>query len=217
MGVVGSFEAFLGVLYAGFCGAILFSKVLRSQNNAQVVFSDPIVVRFGKAELSDEGSSTRGGNVMEETKDEEEAAPHGDEESQWEWDGVAIGEGTSPDSNTMAAQDRSEEGIPCPILDFRLVNRLHDVPSGEIVEAKLDCVAILDPKVARQDGLLPNSDVHATHSTLGINEKTTIAELAQVLHDTNTKRATRSLAFHSANSKQPHMFTKIALDAEEHP
>ena len=91
----------MGVLYAGFCGAILFSKVLRSQNNAQVFFSDPIVIRFGKAELSDEGSSTRGGNVMEETKDEEEAAPHGDEESQWEWDGVAIGEGTSPDSNTI--------------------------------------------------------------------------------------------------------------------
>lgn len=211
MGVIGSFEAFLGVLYAGFCAAILFSKVLRSQNNAQVFFSDQIVIRFGKPELSDEGN-TRGGNVMEETKDEEEAH-HGDEESQRDRDGVAMGE-TNPDSNTMAAQDRSEEGIPCPILDFRLMNRLHDVPAGEIVEAKLDCVAILDPKVAND--VDADSDVHATHSTLGINEKTTIAELAQVLHDTNSKRA-RSLDFHSANSKQPHMFTKIALDAEEHP
>ena len=36
IGILGSFEAFVGVLYAGTCGAILFGKVLRSQNNAQV-------------------------------------------------------------------------------------------------------------------------------------------------------------------------------------
>ena len=36
VGILGSFEAFVGVLYAGTCGAILFGKVLRSQNNAQV-------------------------------------------------------------------------------------------------------------------------------------------------------------------------------------
>ena len=42
-----SLESFMGVLYAGFCGAILFGKVLRIQSHAQVIFSDPIVVRYG--------------------------------------------------------------------------------------------------------------------------------------------------------------------------
>jgi hypothetical protein len=41
-------NALTGILFAGLCGAILFSKVLRVQSHAQVVFSDPIVVRYGK-------------------------------------------------------------------------------------------------------------------------------------------------------------------------
>jgi hypothetical protein len=35
------------VLYSGFCGAILFGKVLRIQSYAQVTFSDPLLIRFG--------------------------------------------------------------------------------------------------------------------------------------------------------------------------
>lgn len=35
------------MLYAGFCGAILFGKVLRIQSYAQVIFSDPLLIRFG--------------------------------------------------------------------------------------------------------------------------------------------------------------------------
>lgn len=63
---------------------------------------DPIVVRFGKAELSDASS----GNDVSERKEEN------DEEI-----GLSIA-----------------DEIPCPSLEFRLVNRLHDTPSGEIGE-----------------------------------------------------------------------------------
>ena len=42
-----SLEALIGVLYSGFCGAILFGKVLRIQSYAQVTFSDPLLIRFG--------------------------------------------------------------------------------------------------------------------------------------------------------------------------
>ena len=62
LGVLGSFEAFMGILYTGFCGAILFGKVVRSQSNAQVYFSDPIVVRYGKEELGVGSSSRSGGS-----------------------------------------------------------------------------------------------------------------------------------------------------------
>lgn len=50
-----SFESFMGILFSGFCGAILFGKVLRIQSHAQVIFSDPIVIRYGiGAIISDE-------------------------------------------------------------------------------------------------------------------------------------------------------------------
>ncbi len=121
VGLLGSLEAFMGVLYAGFCGAILFGKVLRSQNNAQVFFSDPIVVRFGKKELSDgSNNNTPMGPTMEEVK--EEAQDARDEE---------MGGG----STSLVAEEDDE--IPCPSLEFRLVNRLHGVPSGEIGESEL--------------------------------------------------------------------------------
>lgn len=190
LGVLGSFEAFMGVLFAGSCGAILFGKVLRSQNHAQVFFSDPIVVRFGKKELSDASNGSMEGH-------DEETGEEG--------------------SGSLMMED-SDTGIPCPSLEFRLVNRLHDTPSGEIVEANLACVAILDPKVSQLNEALPNSDdINNTLSQFKVNEKTTVAELAKVLRDADTRQATRSLAFHSADSKQPHMFTKISLDADEHP
>lgn len=188
VGILGSFEAFLGVLYAGFCGAILFGKVLRSQNNAQVFFSDPIVVRYGKEELCDNGTVDHSPELTIKEHDEE------------------MGESLT----------EADKHIPCPSLEFRLVNRLHGVPSGEIVEAKLDCVAILDPKLAKLNKTT-KSNVEASsgqENQLKIDEGTTIAELAKAL---NSRAATRTLAFHSTGSKQPHMFTKISLDADEHP
>jgi len=147
VGVLGSFEAYLGVLFAGFCCAILFRKVLRSQNLAQVFFSDPIVVRFGKAELSnrewrDSESSTSNGDmsssvwrrdgnhtVMMTVDENKEDCRHHDEE-------LGVGRNSSASIAVTRVKDDDDndnnDKIPCPLLEFRLVNRLHDVPSGEI-------------------------------------------------------------------------------------
>lgn len=107
VGILGSFQAFMGVLYADFCATVLFSKVLRTQNNAQVLFTDPIVVRFGKKELHDRGGD---GCKVEETKKVERDEELGGVENTGGWN----------------------KDIPCPSLEFRLVNSLHGVPSGEI-------------------------------------------------------------------------------------
>jgi hypothetical protein len=40
-------EAFFGVLYAGFAGAVIFGKVTRIGSVKRVWWSDPIVVRYG--------------------------------------------------------------------------------------------------------------------------------------------------------------------------
>lgn len=59
-----SFESFIGVLYSGFCGAILFGKVLRILSNAQVMFSDPLVVRFGAEEIGKPNQTTTNNESM---------------------------------------------------------------------------------------------------------------------------------------------------------
>ena len=110
IGLLGSMEAFVGVLYAGFCTAVLFGKVIRSQSRAQIYFSDPMVVRFGKGELCD---------------DNEKGID------------VELGEGLGG-----IREERGEEHLPCPSLEFRLVNRLHDdVQGGEIGESEISCFA----------------------------------------------------------------------------
>jgi hypothetical protein len=44
-----AFEAFVGVLFAGFVSAIMIGKVARLQSIAQIAFSDAICIRYGTA------------------------------------------------------------------------------------------------------------------------------------------------------------------------
>lgn len=55
MTVLVTMEAFLGILFASMCGAILFAKVARIQSFAQVIFSDPIVIRYGSGVSAEKG------------------------------------------------------------------------------------------------------------------------------------------------------------------
>ena len=53
------------MLYSGFCGAILFGKVLRIQSHAQVTFSDPLLIRFGSG-VSNSGIPNSTGSDSDE-------------------------------------------------------------------------------------------------------------------------------------------------------
>merc|ERR1712048_1323116 len=94
LSVLCAVEAFIGVLYAGFVGAVLFGKVLRVQSRAQVIFSDPLIIRYGSG---------------------------------------------------LHDIDCEEGCIPCPILEFRCINELYNKVGGEVFDATLNCVAILNP------------------------------------------------------------------------
>jgi hypothetical protein len=72
--------------------------VLRIQNHAQVIFSDPIVIRYG--------------NGVQNYKKKDGK------------DGPAK--------------------LPCPVLEFRVVNRLWDQIGGEIMDARLNVVADIE-------------------------------------------------------------------------
>jgi hypothetical protein len=47
MNLLMALEAFCGVLFTAVCGAIIFSKLTRFQRNARVVFSSPLIFKYG--------------------------------------------------------------------------------------------------------------------------------------------------------------------------
>ena len=104
-------EAFVGVLFASMCGAIMFSKVARIQSYAQVIFSDPVVIRYGS------------GVAIEDPEDN-----------------------NAEDSSVSSVEQ--PDRIPCPVLEFRLNNRLHSIAGGEIIDATLNIVASVDASQA---------------------------------------------------------------------
>jgi hypothetical protein len=109
-------ESLSGALFAGFCGAILFGKVLRIQSDAQVIFSDPIVIRFGP--------------------------------------GLQHDSYTDVDEDTNAVTTKK---LPCPVLEFRIINRLFKEAGGEILDASLSVVANVDENEMKDDATLNES------------------------------------------------------------
>lgn len=166
-----SMESFVGVLYSGFCGAILFGKVLRIQSQAQVIFSDPIVIRYG--------TGVHGHDEF-----------HGD-------DGSA---GDVP------------KRIPCPVLEFRVVNRLFAEVGGEIMDATLNVVANVDTE---------DEEAHVTESLgSGIRQRerknskfsSTLGDSGSESHSESGRISSSSIA-RSAGSKN---FAKRAFPSFLH-
>jgi hypothetical protein len=110
MSILTSLEAYYGMLFGSICCAILFARIGRAQSYAQVLFSDPIVIRFGRGAAIDGGS--------EEFVPEEESSDD--------------------------TKEGDTECIPCPILEFRLANRLSGVVGGEIMDATINVIASID-------------------------------------------------------------------------
>jgi len=115
--ILTTLESFVGILYASFCGAIMFAKVTRIASFAQVTFSDPIVIRYGKGIAAEE--------------EEEEVKAGGDAGNSKEFE---------------------LSKLPCPLLEFRVVNRLAGQLGGEIIDATMNIVASIDEKQAEDMG-----------------------------------------------------------------
>eukprot|EP00978_Attheya_sp_CCMP212_P019507 scaffold54819_cov62-Attheya_sp.AAC.1 len=161
-----SLESFIGCLYTSTIGALMFGKVVRAQSRAQVLFSDPIVVRYGSGidkcdnhhvnsfDWSDEEDNNEGqtsASTCDERK-EEESNPT-----------MVVDDGILRSRNNKRSKRIK---IPCPILEFRLVNTLHSTRGGEIMDATLKIVAVLNADTAcpsilknRRHGYF-NADIH---------------------------------------------------------
>lgn len=207
-----SLEALLGVLYSGFCGAILFGKVLRIQSHAQVIFSDPLLIRYGNGVMS-------------------EASAAADE---------------SVDS------DDERLNIPCPVLEFRIVNRLFNEVGGEIMDASLNVVANINANDA--DPTLRDTmegSNHGTEASSGIQTQQNSTDIGNANSDEHSDKGS-SVRSYESSSHHPslsrfldtlsylgrpvsrhdrqtvdedpsarivnkHIFSKMTIEASEHP
>ena len=106
--------AFLGMVFSGLCAAVLVAKVNRIQARANVLFSDPIVIRYGMGRSSahemDEAST------VDEDGDSDKSTEGGMEEKRW----------------------------PVPVLEFRILNKLANRFGGEIMDCTLHASASID-------------------------------------------------------------------------
>eukprot|EP00522_Entomoneis_paludosa_P001619 CAMPEP_0172472712 /NCGR_PEP_ID=MMETSP1065-20121228/68484_1 /TAXON_ID=265537 /ORGANISM="Amphiprora paludosa, Strain CCMP125" /LENGTH=719 /DNA_ID=CAMNT_0013230869 /DNA_START=30 /DNA_END=2189 /DNA_ORIENTATION=+ len=104
LNILMAFESFVGVLFASVTGAIVFAKIGRIQSIASIVFSDPIVVKYGEGLL--------------------EGADDGDDE----------------EDEDELRESMQGSRIPCPALEFRIMNTMWGVNDGEIMNAAVNLV-----------------------------------------------------------------------------
>lgn len=113
-------------MIASFWSAIFLSKLTRISSFAQVTFSDPILIRYGTG-------------VGSRTEDEEDDHSHSSQSEE-------LTDG-SRSLDVLPQIHRSElSKIHCPVLEFRLLNKLHGQQRGEIIDASLNIAASVDAR-----------------------------------------------------------------------
>lgn len=193
-----SLESLVGVLYSGFCGAILFGKVLRIQSHAQVIFSDPLVIRYGS--------------------------------------GLTHGAHDDDDKDKDDDDEEADPKIPCPVLEFRIVNRLYNEIGGEIMDATLNCVANVDSNDLDPNrdhlsdsghGSGPNSvrsvgSASDAGSSFGLgltSERSMVTSLQRLLTFNGLSHRTHQTVDEDPTSRlvTKHIFSKLHIEASDHP
>jgi hypothetical protein len=194
-----SLESLIGVLYAGFCGAILFGKVLRIQSHAQVIFSDPMVIRYGTGVTGD-----------------------GDDDDDHR-----------PQTTTAGDEPPQANQQPCPVLEFRIVNRLFNEVGGEIMDATLNVVANVDAVDASTELATSSSVAFSQGSTTDDDNSSFSPSMASSaddshhrhhlskflldLHPLRMHRRTVVEDQSTAHLVTKHVFSKMSVEAGDHP
>lgn len=148
LNMICSLESFVGVLYAGFSGAILFGKVQSVYSKATVHFSELCVLRYGKGVRID----------VSDNEFEEEADFHREVTTSGDLPLTSSSEHKSKDrelfvsahseTNYKISRESYNGGYsPFPAVIFRIANTLHNIPNGEIMNVSINCVGHIEYKV----------------------------------------------------------------------
>ncbi|KAL7437672.1 hypothetical protein ACHAXH_003191 [Discostella pseudostelligera] len=186
-----SMEALAGVVYAGFTGAILFSKITRITQEADVQFSDSLTVRFGvgveeKLVDDDEGTTPRLDDKMNKM---------------------------SPMQRFRYLASSVSKPSPFPVITFRLANTLHNVSGGEIISANLNAAVLTESR--RYEHQISND--LANQIQMDRMRRATTSSLHMRSSFRSVGRMT-DFSSRSASKIVPRqIFTKLNLEKHEHP
>lgn len=148
-------ESFIGILYAGFCSAVLFAKLLRARSSAQVSFSDLACIRYGDGVndlllgLNSNNPNAQASTVLDYTSSDDEDVSiflNGDAE-------VGL---------------NFEPSTAFPVLEFRLCNTKSNLKGGELLDARLQCLAMMPLKTEASD-TFSVADINSVQSNTNLN------------------------------------------------
>jgi hypothetical protein len=189
------------------------------QSHAQVIFSDPIVIRYG--------------NGVDLKYAEGDDASH--EEGQQDY-GKCI-------NGASSTQQQKIKKIPCPVLEFRIINRLFNEVGGEIIDAALNVVASIDSNEAgarinadlpetsehtgifkrRRSGLSVLSSKSSDDGSEGSGEdkghpsKFAVFSRKQSSSQDDIDKGGMQQELRASNSESKSMFSKMVIEAGQHP
>lgn len=257
--IVVTLEAFVGVLFASFVGAIVFAKVSRAQSFAQVLFSDPIVIRYGSG-------------VMVERPDEDEEDERQSQNIERKLDfqqsirsakssrllkSVSFRD-RQDDSDSEQSDEENQRGpllqssiiqgsqqIACPVLEFRICNRLYAIAGGEILDATVNIVASVDAsqKTTPPKGLLrrrrkkgrkraqardDENDPQSKSRRMSKAElMTSMRAILKATNASNRQSTTQTLSFaethqafeedNTGHLNARRIFSKLEVETQDHP
>jgi hypothetical protein len=163
-------EAFLGLLYAGMCAAILFGKVNRVQSHANIVFSNSVCLQYEEVEEMDclNEEEVDGGGLDEEDGvalenvelDEFEEQGGGNnksmnssklnlsaiempiEEERDEENPLTVDTTMNQSQSPLEESAFIDQFNGCPVLKFQVVNELCNEEGSEIVDAIMKVVGV---------------------------------------------------------------------------
>ena len=134
-------QAFLGLLFAGMCAAILFGKVNRVQSHANIIFSNAVCLQYEEIVDVDEGvysANERDNQNSNRVENANNAVPNlapksGDEENQF------MNIAASPSDEECKFID---EFNGCPVLKFQVVNEFSNREGSELVDCIMKVIGI---------------------------------------------------------------------------
>ncbi|KAL7512346.1 hypothetical protein ACHAXN_009417, partial [Cyclotella atomus] len=159
-------EAFIGLLYAGMCGAILFGKVNRVQSHAKLIFANAVCLQYEEIvdeDLDESGAdaSDRSGRLFHKkwSSDNLGRLTNGSQQ-----DGMTVSvrtpqspvpppfwspENAESDEESPSLEtplSKTEQFVDqfngCPVLKFQVVNEMCNREGSEIVDAIMKVIGI---------------------------------------------------------------------------
>lgn len=120
LNILCSIESFIGVLFAGSVGAVLFGKVQTIYTKPMLKFSDFCCVKYGTGTHEDESD--------DEFEEDEPVEPE-------------LSESLTQGSFTKQSKGKR---FTFPMVVFRIANELYDVKNGEIINLSVNGVAVVE-------------------------------------------------------------------------